>query len=195
MPHQIFTKVCPVCGINFETENKKKKCCTRACAGKSTIPFQRKRTDAEKREQSSQLKKRYAEDPTYKDRISAGVKAARAKNPEKFSRGPEHIRRAGEATKGKYNKSPKSILSLSKRTISKIMGRLNVGCSVCGWKEAVCDIHHINGRKCENADDHDNLAYVCPNCHRLCHTGLIPKEKIVNLRDFIGDLWKDYYFG
>lgn len=88
-----------------------------------------------------------------------------------------------------------SILDLSKRTVVKIFKRMGIGCSICGWNKTVCDIHHINGQKCENANSHYNLTYVCPNCHRLIHNGLIPKEKIINLIDYIGDAWKEFYYG
>lgn len=188
-------KICPICGTEFETKNRTKKTCTRICAGKSTIPFQKKRTSEELKEQSLRIKKKYEEDPLYRERVSQGLKSAWAENPEKMSRGETHAIKVGNATKGKYNKNPKNILSLSKRTICKIMKRLGVGCSLCGWKEAACDIHHINGRTCENADDHENLSYICPNCHRMCHAGLIPKEKLINLKNFIGDRWKEHYFG
>lgn len=92
-------------------------------------------------------------------------------------------------------KNPESILDLSSRTISKILKRIGKGCSNCGWAEGSCDIHHINGRKIENADSHNNLTLLCPNCHRLVHEKKIPTEKIQTLEQYIGDIWRQFYYG
>ena len=51
----------------------------------------------------------------------------------------------------KQNNSPhsknvekiKSILEFSKRTAVKILKRMGAKCSICGWDESTCDIHHI----------------------------------------------------
>jgi hypothetical protein len=90
----------------------------------------------------------------------------------------------------------KSLLELSSRTVSKILKRMKLGCSFCGWfvDGVACDIHHINEKKNGGNDEHDNLTYVCPNCHRLIHSGKIGKDKLVNLYDYIGERWKDYYY-
>jgi hypothetical protein len=90
-----------------------------------------------------------------------------------------------------------SINELSTRTIRKILSRLrtseNLGCSNCGFDKCVGDIHHICGRKIENADHHDNLCYLCPNCHRMFHEGSLKKEDLINLTTFLGDRWKKFY--
>ena len=96
--------------------------------------------------------------------------------------------RAGQST----YKLPTSILKLSGRTIAKIIKRLNLGCSSCGWDKAVGDIHHIVQRSKGGTDDHTNLTYLCPNCHRIAHEHKI--EKFVTLKDYIGDRWIDYYY-
>lgn len=90
----------------------------------------------------------------------------------------------------------KSILELSTRTVHKIMKRMKIGCSYCGWfvNGVSCDIHHIIEKKNGGNDEHTNLTYICPNCHRLTHNGLIDKNELVNLYDYIGDSWKDYYY-
>lgn len=87
-----------------------------------------------------------------------------------------------------------SILDLSKRTVEKILRRMKFGCSRCGWSEDVCDIHHIVERKNGGSNNHENLSYVCPNCHRMIHSGKIKKEELINFADFIGDEWKKYYY-
>jgi hypothetical protein len=96
----------------------------------------------------------------------------------------------------KYNNEnmPESMLDVSKRTVRKILSRLNISCSRCGWNEDVCDIHHINGKKIKNPNNHNNLCYLCPNCHRLANNGKIKKETLITLDVYIGDRWKDYYY-
>lgn len=100
-----------------------------------------------------------------------------------------------KATKGKYRKIIKSILELSGRTVRKILKRLNLGCSNCGWDKGTCDIHHINGRKINDYDNHNNLSLLCPNCHRMVHEGTLDKNILKNLNETIPNNWKDYYYG
>lgn len=92
-------------------------------------------------------------------------------------------------------KVPKSILDVSKRTTAKILNRLNCGCSICGWNEASCDIHHIKPKKEGGSDMNDILCILCPNCHRKVHYKKIDSDKLINIVDYIGDKWKDYYYG
>jgi len=72
---------------------------------------------------------------------------------------------------------------------------LNIGCSICGWNEGRCDIHHIKGKKIKNADDHKNLILLCPNHHRLVHENKINIDNYKNIQETLGDSWKKYYFG
>lgn len=60
-------------------------------------------------------------------------------------------------------------MELSTRTITKIMARSNLGCALCGWKNAKCDIHHIKDVAFGGTNDMTNLIYVCPNHHREIH--------------------------
>ena len=89
-----------------------------------------------------------------------------------------------------------NLMDLSSRTISKIINRMNIPCSLCGWNvNGVCgDIHHIIERKNGGSNDNSNLTYVCPNCHRLIHSGKIDKCKLITFEDQIGDEWKKYYY-
>jgi len=93
-----------------------------------------------------------------------------------------------------------SIKDFSVRTVSKMITRmlndpeLKFGCSICGWNDTVGDIHHINGRKIKDPDNINNLCYLCPNCHRKFHNGLIKKEDLLSIEKFIGDTWKKYAF-
>ena len=96
----------------------------------------------------------------------------------------------------KRSSNPTSILDLSKRTAVKIIKRMGLGCSRCGWHvEGVAnDIHHILPKKNGGSDDHHNLTILCPNCHRLAHSGKIPAEEFITLVDQVGDTWKEFYF-
>lgn len=111
-------------------------------------------------------------------------------------KGEKQSELVGEGTRGLYRSEPvDSILNLSLRTAQKIIKRLKLGCSNCGWDNTSCDIHHINGRNVENADNHNNLSLLCPNCHRMVHEGKLEKEKLVTLEEFLPDDWQKYYYG
>ena len=100
----------------------------------------------------------------------------------------------------RVNRVPASILDLSKRTVSKVILRMQLPCSCCGAyvPGVVWDIHHIKPRSQGGSDSADNLTYICPNCHRICHTdiALLPKP-LISLVDFlllVDKQWQDYYF-
>lgn len=92
-------------------------------------------------------------------------------------------------------KDPKSILDVSKRTLTKILDRMGCGCSICGWNEATCDVHHIIPKKQHGSDMNDNLCILCPNCHRKVHDHKIETSSLKNVDEYIGDEWKKYYYG
>jgi hypothetical protein len=90
--------------------------------------------------------------------------------------------------------SVESIWDLSSRTRSKVIERFGKGCCRCGWNEAACDLHHIQGRNIPDPHNHSNLALLCPNCHRLYHAGKIGVNDVVSIDVYIDD-WKKYYYG
>ena len=165
-------KKCINCQIVFETFDKRKKFCNLSCSAKYNNP-KRRYSEESKKLISKSLKRHYS---LNKNRIRSTTIAI-------------------EYTRGKYNKNPNSLKDLSKRTVSKILKRMKVGCSLCGWNNAIGDLHHINGRKIKNANSHDNITYLCPNCHREVHSGIIDKSKLITLQTQIGDAWKQYYYG
>lgn len=112
-----------------------------------------------------------------------------------MSLGDRHSKLVGNETKGKFNKDPKSLCELSTRTVRKIFKRMSLPCSHCGWNEDVCDIHHIYGKKIDDANNHSNLTYLCPNCHRLAGSKKLTPQSLINLQLYIGDRWKEYYYG
>lgn len=85
-----------------------------------------------------------------------------------------------------------SILDVTNRTLKKIILRLEIGCSCCGWDECPGDIHHLIPKSKGGTDDHSNLSYLCPNCHRKIHNGLNVEFK--TLQEQIGDRWLKFYF-
>ena len=84
-----------------------------------------------------------------------------------------------------------SLLQASKRTIAKVLKRLDLGCFECGWKVCPCDLHHILPQSRGGDDSHTNLTYLCPNCHRMAHAGILTQFK--TMQDVVGDSWKDHY--
>lgn len=90
--------------------------------------------------------------------------------------------------------APETIFDLSSRTITKVLKRLQIGCSVvgCGWNIAVCDLHHIIPKSEGGTDLHSNLAYICPNHHRAIHAGV--SAEVITFEELIGDRWKSVYY-
>ena len=165
-------RICPQCGIEFEADIRNKTC-SRVCTDKlfPKVPSQETR-----------------------EKISKKIKELCAKNKFRVSK-EDSLKYGIKGTKGKYNENPKSLLTLSRRTVTKILDRLEIGCSRCGWNEGRCDIHHINGKKIEDPHNHNNLSVLCPNCHRLAHEKKIDKNSLISLVDYIGNEWKKFYYG
>ena len=98
-------------------------------------------------------------------------------------------------------KVPTSILEVSKRTLSKILRRMELPCSCCGIyvKGVVWDIHHIIPKKNGGKDNAENLTYICPNCHRIAHTDYSllgrPLVSMVDQLNKLGVNWLNYYYG
>lgn len=92
-------------------------------------------------------------------------------------------------------KDPQSLLDLSSRTVSKILYRAHCSCSICGWNESTCDIHHIVPKSKGGTNDADNLIIVCPNCHRVIHTTSRYSEEYLKSHSANKTFanWKDYY--
>ena len=104
-----------------------------------------------------------------------------------------HCKKCTRATSSVAKENLVSLKQLSKRTVSKILRRLRLGCGNCGWNECVGDIHHILSVKLGGGDSHDNLTYLCPNCHRKAHSRL--PVKLLPLTELLPKNWRDYYYG
>jgi len=170
--------ICSHCHCEYKTTDKNRKYCSRSCAVKVNNT------------------KKLPPSNEQREKVSQSLKAFFAAHPERIKKGSQQAEAVGKSTRGKYRwKKPDSILELSSRTVSKILLRLNLPCSRCGWAEAICDLHHVKGRKISNCNNHNNLTYICPNCHRMAHRGKIDPESFIPISIYIGDKWKIYYYG
>jgi 5-methylcytosine-specific restriction endonuclease McrA len=106
----------------------------------------------------------------------------------------EETKRHIGSTLNKKLEVPSSILEVSSRTTRKILKRLGIACLNCGWDEDVCDLHHIKSLREGGDSNHENLTYICPNCHRLVHSKKIDKSDLVSLAESVGDKWKKHYY-
>lgn len=101
----------------------------------------------------------------------------------------------------KSEKTVKSILDVSKRTAIKILRRMNLPCSCCGFyiEGVSLDVHHIHPRSLGGDNSMSNLTYICPNCHRLAHFNVnLLKTPLISIEEYlkrIGKNWLDYYYG
>lgn len=82
-------------------------------------------------------------------------------------------------------KDGNGLLSLSSRTVRKILNRANKNiCSVCEWDKDSCDIHHIVPRHKGGTNELSNLIVLCPNCHRMAHSNKLDFNGFKSLVDF-----------
>ena len=185
-------KFCENCGKEISIVFGSGRFCSKSCANKRTFTQEQK------------------------DKVSAAVKRAY----DKIERDGKTCEKCGQVfhsrdmsrklcsnclpttikhTKGKED--PKSILDVSKRTTMKILKRMDLPCSCCGFyvKGVSLDLHHITPRKNGGTNDMSNLTYICPNCHRIAHTDIKllnkPLISILQQLENFGKDWKDFYYG
>lgn len=177
---RIREKTCKECGNNFRTHDDGI-FCGRSCSAKYNNRNRLPPSEETKRKQSEALKRYYDAHPEKRGKDKRGI---------------EYVKFIGSYTKGKFKGAfIESILSVSKRTTTKILKRLNLGCCICKWKEGSCDIHHIKGKKILNSDSHNNLTLLCPNHHRLFHEKKISEKDVIPLSKYLPENWRDVYYG
>ncbi|MBI1320713.1 MAG: hypothetical protein GC168_17450 [Candidatus Hydrogenedens sp.] len=55
-------------------------------------------------------------------------------------------------------------------------------CAYCGFGvPEVLEVAHLNGDR--SCNDIENLAILCPNCHKMHDIGMIPTAVVVEMRD------------
>ena len=109
----------------------------------------------------------------------------------------QHQENANRSQKGKHKKRKtiQTFFDLPARTRCKIIQRLKVACFNCGWGEEVGDVHHIIPKAKGGSNSHDNLTYLCPNCHRLVHKGKLQSTNLKSFQKVVGEQWKALYYG
>lgn len=68
--------------------------------------------------------------------------------------------------RGRYTKNLSE--SHFRRMLNK---KFNHTCQNCGWNKDTCDVHHRVPKSQGGEWTEENLILVCPNCHRLIHSG------------------------
>lgn len=191
-------KQCPKCNIEFNEIGKwgLKKFCSQSCANS------REQTSEMREKKRLKLQKvgicKFCKQECGSMGALKQHETSCDFNPNKLP-GPFFGKSHADNTKKKQGQNnimgqriPESLLDMSKRTVSKVLHRLNVGCSNCGWKESSCDIHHILPVSKGGTDTNTNLTILCPNCHRLAHTNKL--DKFTSVADQIGELWREHYY-
>jgi predicted HNH restriction endonuclease len=175
MARRPILKICKNCKKEFTTKESRSIFCSSSCSAL----FNNKNISVETRINRSK-----------------SLKLFWKLHPEKKSRGTKHSESVGVYTKGKFNKNPNNIYELSSSTRTKVLKRLKLKCSNCGWDKELCDLHHINGKQLADPNNHNNLSYLCPNCHRLAQRKIIEKHNLISFdKTLEGINWKNYYFG
>ena len=85
--------------------------------------------------------------------------------------------------------NPKTLEDLTLDKLTLFLKTL--GCSNCKWNEAACDIHHVIERVNGGTDEFNNLAYICPNCHRLAHSGKL--FNFITVDRQVGSDWLPFF--
>jgi hypothetical protein len=121
--------------------------------------------------------------PTIKSNLSLGTKKVSLPDKRKkccVSR-CKNLGAWKNSTKGKVYRSPmcsyhNGLRWGRKKTSWKRawMKKINTTpCSICGWDRDKVDIHRVVQGKDGGAYKQDNVIGLCPNCHRLVHSGII----------------------
>lgn len=165
-------RTCRNCGEKYTTREARSKYCGRSCAA-SRINRGKRKSPESRRRCSESLKKYWKNQPARK----------------------VVLREQGKRSHKGHRRKPKNIFDMSPRSRVKVLRRLDLRCSRCGWNLELCDLHHIHGRKVADPHNHKKLSYLCPNDHRLAERGHIPKELLVPFDEQVGDRWLEMYYG
>lgn len=133
---------------------------------------------------------RRSHNPETRAKISGSLKAY-WKEKGVLSEEEKKRRRKKQSKIERKRAALKCLYDLGTRTRKKMLLRMGlVRCVICGWDEATCDVHHINGR----GDEHSNLIMLCPNHHRVAEEGGLDLAAYPTLADILPENWRDYYY-
>lgn len=179
--------ICERCGHEHDGSYGSGRFCSIGCANK------RKHSEETKRKIGMNLKK---PQENKKSKKYICDKCGKQFESLKWFRKNRHIHcnECKRKVKNKGNIDNIKLSDLSTKTVRKIFKRMGLGCSICNWNKIPCDLHHITQKSKGGDDNTSNLAYICPNCHRLVHAKKIQPDDLISLDTQIGDKWKEYYF-
>ncbi len=179
--------VCQECDTHFVVRDRIRKFCRSSCAAKYSNK-NRKISEEQKEKTSNSLVEYWDQ----KTNINKGQRQLLYKERcfwnRRKKRNSKHFRRKGI-------KVIENVFDLCNRTRIKVLKRLNLSCSYCGWNESSGDLHHIFGRKILDPNRHTNLSYLCPCCHRKAQNGKILPSDLITFEEQVGDKWKIFYYG
>lgn len=87
----------------------------------------------------------------------------------------DHGRKVSGIKSGNWKGNERS--KVSARSLARRY--LPAKCAICGWEEAHCDSHHIVLAKDNGLNALSNIIILCPNHHRLVHTGLLSPDDLI----------------
>ena len=187
--------ICQNCNNKYESSNFESRFCSRTCSAAFNNRKRGERSEETKFKISKSLKGRCIGNSKGREIkpikcINCGKNFLPVRKSIKYCSFKCSLEGRGYGEKGE----------ISYRTFRKMIRRAfpNWHCPFCEWNYNF-DIHHIDGRKIENANDTSKLIMLCPNHHWKAHNGLISRDDL--LKNAIGakyskeDLLKMFYQG
>jgi hypothetical protein len=164
--------ICQQCGKSFVSREKLAKFCSHSCSAKYGNKA-RFVTESQRKKAAESMLRYWKNHPGELHKV--------------------HL--ASQKGKHKSKMNISSVFDLPSRTRAKIISRLKSACFNCGWDQGTGDLHHIIPKSKGGDNKHENLTYLCPNCHRLAHEGKIPATTLKSLSVVVGERWKEFYYG
>lgn len=184
--------ICEKCGKEHDGSFGSGRFCSRECANSRT------RTEEIKENTSKSLKLKYIE---YEKKDIICIQCKNIFHTKDFSRKFCYNCLPSTIKKVKVNKEPKTISDISSRTVSKIVKRMKLPCTCCGFyiEGIVLDFHHIIRRADKGSNELNNLTYICPNCHRIAHNDPSKlKKPLISIEEYLKARnldWRSFYYG
>lgn len=173
-------KICETCGNSFQHLAKRRFCSLKCSSARKRKPGSGNSTCLYC---GNSFHNRYQKDRKYCSRKCSVT----------VNQGESHGVRIHGSRKGTTR--AQSIWEIPPSVRSRIVKKMKLACSRCGWNKTNGDFHHICGRKINDPHCQRNLCYLCPNCHREAGQNLIPQEELVPFSGYVGMKWKEFYFG